>query len=132
VKLITFMSLMLISSMCFAGSLNNSTALILNGATTTATGTSYQRNGPQAVFQCYGATTAGAGSATILIEVSALPTPAATLDWVTAGTITLAALATTRTTDGFAMNAPWKWARARVTAISGTNATVSCYMGKNN
>lgn len=125
---------MLISSLGFAGSLNNSTALILNGATATGSGSSYQRNGPQAVFQCYGATSAGAGAATILIEVSSLPSPATAtaVDWVTAGTISLAALATTRTTDGFAMNAPWKWARARVSAISGTDATVSCYMGKNN
>ena len=83
---------------------------------------------PYRTFQAYGATTAGSGAATIVIEVTNIEAPTSDADWITAGTITLT-LGTTRTTDGFVMFAGWRNVRARVTAISGTNATVSAYLG---
>lgn len=64
----------------------------------------------------------GAVTATVIVEVS--------LDnstWLTAGTITLSG--TTSAADGFVMDAPWRYVRARISAISGTGATVNCWMG---
>lgn len=103
-----------------------STAL-LTDATTTATGDTQKPANWTRTFQAYGATSAGAGSATIVIEVSNVETPS-TNDWITMGTITLT-LSTTRSSDGFASTAAWRNVRARITAISGTNATVSVRMG---
>lgn len=78
-------------------------------------------------FQATGTTTAGAGSATIVVQVSNVPNPGAN-DWVTLGTITLT-LGTTSTTDGIATAAAWDYVRGNVTAISGTGASVNLYMG---
>lgn len=101
---------------------------LLEAVTTTASGGAVKPNTPYRAFQAYGATTAGSGAATIVIEVTNIESPTADADWITAGTITLT-LGTTRTTDGFVMFASWRNVRARVTAISGTNATVSAYLG---
>ncbi len=79
-------------------------------------------------FHVYGETTAGAGAATVVIEVSNVEVPSVDGDWIVAGTVTLT-LSTTRTSDGFAMAAPWRNVRARVTAISGTGAKVSARIG---
>ena len=75
------------------------------------------------VFQAHGRTTAGAGSATVLIQGSLDGT-----HWVTLLTISLV-LATTETTDGGTTDAPWKFVRASLTAIAGTGATVDVMMG---
>jgi hypothetical protein len=123
--------LLFFASPAFAGSSVDS-HLILNAAIATGSGANTQNNNNvNTTFQCYGVTSAGAGAATIVIEVSDLPLPATatSVDWITAGTITLT-LSTTRSSDGFVLNAPWRWYRARVSAISGTDATVSCYAGK--
>ena len=75
-------------------------------------------------FQAKGTTTAGAGAATIIIEV----TNDTTWPWITLGTITLT-LGTAATSDGLAMLAGWKYVRARLSAISGTGAAVSVAVG---
>lgn len=79
---------------------------------------------PLRTFSASGTTSAGAGAATIIIYGSILGTDT----WVSLGTITLV-LATTITavtnTDGFVSEAPWPFLCARVTAISGTTATVT-------
>jgi hypothetical protein len=77
----------------------------------------------------------GPGPSTFQATLSNTTTPAATVDvevsnngtqWVTLGAITLSgALAT----DGFAADAPWKYVRGNVTAISGASATVTLLMG---
>lgn len=84
----------------------------------------------QNTFWAYGTTSAGSGAAVILVEVSNAVTPTNTtnVDWITAGTITLT-LGTTQTSDGFAMNAAWRHVRARVSSISGTDATVTLMRG---
>ena len=97
-------------------------------ATATATGSAYQIdrriNGNQKrTFQASGTTSSGSGAATILIEVSNDET-----NWLTLGTITLT-LGTSSTTDGFTSDAPWAFVRARVSAISGTDAAVTAYIG---
>jgi hypothetical protein len=104
----------------------NKAGLILTDATTTTRGKKYQLHGSKHSFMGYGTTTAGAGAATIIIEVSNVDAPAAStdVDWKTAGTITLT-LGTTQTNDAFTIDAPYKWCRAQVTAISGTNASVN-------
>ena len=100
---------------------------LLENATTVSSGTRQRPATRNRTFQAYGETSAGAGAATIVIEVSNVEEPGAN-DWITAGTINLT-LATTRTTDGFTMQAAWRNVRARVSAISGTNATVTVRMG---
>jgi len=93
------------------------------GVTTTATGNAIYKDSPKSTFQ---ATVQGTGavSATVVIDVSNDG-----VNWVSTvmGTITLSG--TTSSSDGFTSDAPWKYVRARVTAISGTGATVQVYMG---
>lgn len=81
-------------------------------------------------YHATGFTTAAAGAATIIIEVSNLESPATatTVDWVTACTITLT-LATTQTGEGCVIAAPWRTVRARLSVLSGTGASVSVRMG---
>lgn len=97
--------------------------LIANGTATGAGGALKPQRGLR-TFQAYGATSASTGSATIVIEVSNIEHPATDADWITAGTITLT-LGVTRTSNGFTTNAPWRNVRARISAISGTNAAVT-------
>lgn len=106
---------------------------LLDAVTATGVSESKQlRNGLIAeTFHAYGTTSTGTGSATIVIEVSNDASPvaaAAAAGWITAGTITLT-LGTTRTDDGFSMSAKWRNVRARLSALSGTDATVTVQMG---
>lgn len=80
-------------------------------------------NGP-AMAWSYQATVAGTGAvtATVVIEVSNDGT-----NWLTLGTISLSG--TTTASDGFASSARWHWVRSKVTAISGTGATVNTLIG---
>jgi hypothetical protein len=100
---------------------------LLDAVTTTATGPwiKVRADHPQLPYRTFQGAVVGTGSvsATILIEVcndqsmGALPL----------GTITLSG--TTSATDGLATQATWNWVRARVSAVSGTSATVSVVMG---
>jgi len=103
---------------------------LLSSATATGSGTTYALRCTNRTFQAMGTTSAGAGSATIVIEGSNKTTPVdgTTVDWTTLGTITLT-LGTTQTNDGFVSSAAWKWIRARVSSISGTGGTVNAYAG---
>lgn len=92
-----------------------------NGVTTTTTGNGLYKDAPKAAIQASVAGT-GAISATVAIDVSNDNT-----NWINAGTITLSG--TTSATDGFTTDSPWKYIRARVTAISGTGATATVLMG---
>lgn len=96
---------------------------LLNAATVVAAGSSYLKPATKCTFQAAGTTTAGAGSATIKVQVSNNDS-----DWLDLGTITLT-LSTTSSSDGFTAEAPWKYVRGNVTAISGTGASVTLYMG---
>jgi hypothetical protein len=93
------------------------------GTTTTSTSLSVYKDSPTSTFQANVVGT-GAVTATVVIEGSNDNTY-----WVSTvlGTITLSG--TTSSTDGFTTSAPWKYVRARTTAISGTGATVQVYMG---
>lgn len=107
-----------------------SSVQILTSATATGSGEKHSPRCINRTFQGMGTTSAGAGAATILIEASdkASPVESTNVDWITLGTITLT-LGTTQTNDGFVSYASWRWIRARVSAISGTDGTVNVYLG---
>ena len=103
--------------------------VLLNAATTTGAGTAWRERDTSAMatynyhsFQAVGNTSASTGAATVLIQVSNDGT-----NYITLGTITLT-LGTAATSDGFAVTNNWEYYRANVSAISGTNATVTVYM----
>lgn len=100
------------------------TKQLLNAVTVTGAGTARTPRGSRRTFHASGATTAGAGAASVKVEVSS--DEGAT--WVLIGTIDLV-LATTVSGDGFASDAPWALVRGNVDSISGTGAYVSLYMG---
>jgi hypothetical protein len=93
------------------------------GVTITGAGSFLYKNSPKATFQ---ATVVGTGavSATVTIEYSNDGTNVCS---TVGGTISLSG--TTSASDGFTSDAPWKFCRANVTAISGTGATVTVTMG---
>lgn len=97
--------------------------LLLSAATATGAGDACRLQCDKATFQADGTTSSGAGAATIVVEVSNNGS-----NWLTAGTITLT-LSTTSSSDGFALDAPWVWVRGRVSAISGTGASVNLRAG---
>lgn len=94
-----------------------------DGVTTTGAGSLVYKDSPQSSFQ---ATVSGTGVVTATIDIEYSNDGTNVLDTV-GGTITLSG--TTSHTDGFTSDCPWKYVRANVTAISGTNATVQVYMG---
>lgn len=94
------------------------------GRTQLSGGVGVVENTPYRTFQAHGTVSTSTGSATILVQVNNGNSTA----WITACTLTLT-LATSVTTDGCAMAAGWPLVRGNVSAISGTNATVSLDMG---
>lgn len=93
------------------------------GVTSTSTGNGIYKIGPKSSFQ---ATVVGTGAvtATVVIDVSNDG-----VYWCSTVMGTISLSGTTSSSDGFVSDAPWKYVRARVTAISGTGATVQVYMG---
>ena len=105
----------------------NGSVPLQSAATTTATGGWTKCYGPAQAYQVVANGTAGAYSATVVIEAS---NDGSTAVGTVLGTITVSGTATTAASDGFTTGlAPWAWIRARVTAISGTGASVSTWMG---
>lgn len=96
---------------------------ILKDKTTTATGDGHYKDSPYSTFQ---ATVVGTGSvgATVVFEVSN-----DNVYWCSTALATVTLSGTTSNSDGFTTAAPWKYVRARITAISGTGATVNVLMG---
>lgn len=93
------------------------------------TGNSEHVNIPHAgvkTFQATGLVSATTGAATILIQGSNVDS-SVDADWVLLCTITLT-LGTDSVGDGCATNADWRYQRARVSAISGTDAAVNVYV----
>lgn len=95
------------------------------GLTTTGPAPRIFKDSPYATFQATGTVSTGVGAATIAIEGSNLDDPNT---FVNLGTLTLT-LGTTTTASGIATTAPWKYVRANVTALTGTNAIVYVTMG---
>lgn len=104
--------------------MNIASVNLLSSATATGSGEVFLPNGDgKRTFQATGTTSAGVGAVDVNIEVSN-----DLVKYIVMGTISLT-LGTTATTDGFVSDAPWKYVKANVTAISGTNATVTVTMG---
>lgn len=99
-------------------------AVLLDTATGTGASQTLQNYALSATFQASGRTWSGAGSATVKIQVSN-----DLLAWIDAGTITLTLSDSAYATDGFVMNAPWRYVRANVTTLSGTGAFVTVTVG---
>jgi hypothetical protein len=105
----------------------NGAYTMLEGATAPGATSSFQlaKFGPDiaTTFQAVGSVSESTGAATVNIEVSNNG-----VNWLTLGTIELT-LGTAEVTDGFAAYAAWAFIRANLEAISGTDATVSVFMG---
>jgi hypothetical protein len=101
---------------------------LLSAATATGAGRAVNMHQAKLSFQAVGRTTSGAGTATVSIEVSDVPTPTQDSHWMQAMEIELTLTNTADVSDGQQIDAKWKWVRANVTAISGTNASVDVYM----
>ena len=99
----------------------------VNGAATTTTtattGNGIYKDSPYTAIQANVVGT-GAVTATVVIDCSNDG-----INWNTTALGTISLSGTTSAADGFTTTAPWKYIRARVTAISGTGATVNCLAG---
>jgi hypothetical protein len=96
---------------------------LLNAKTDTGAGAALEVSVSRRTFQLVGSTSAGAGAASVNIEVSNDGT-----NWLALGNIALT-LATTAASDGFTSEASWTHIRGNVVSISGTGASVTLYMG---
>lgn len=99
---------------------------IMSGAIATGVQSDYEKFEPSGVrrsFQATGFVSASTGAAVVLIQVSNDGT-----NFFDLGTMSLT-LGTTVTTCGFTSEAPYRYVRANVDSISGTDAEVTITMG---
>mgnify|MGYP001558102766 CR=1 FL=1 len=96
---------------------------ILSAAIATGAGSAIYKTSPKTTFQ---ATVVGTGAVTanVTIEVSNDG-----INWCSTVLGTIILSGTTTSSDGFTTDAPWKYVRANVIAISGTGAAVTVLMG---
>lgn len=73
-------------------------------------------------------TGSGAVTTTTNIQANNIGTSTVAGYWVTLGTVIISG--TTVISDGFVSEAPWKWYRSQVTAISGASAVVDVVVGE--
>jgi len=97
---------------------------VITDSITTSTSILIQPWNGRMTFQANGATSAGAGTATILIEASLDNT-----NFILLGTLTLSWTNPALGSDGIAIDAPWQFIRARITALTGTDATINVFAG---
>lgn len=102
----------------------NAVTTLLSAVTSSGPGASVAGTGKRTFQAVLDANTGASMSATVDIEVSNDGT-----NFITLGKITLSGTGGTTETDGFTSDAPWAYVRGNVTAISGTGANVSLYMG---
>lgn len=125
-----FVSLFFAAALLFSGAASGAsqavvgTQLYTANKTTTGASSAFKPKSEKRTYQVIGATTSGAGSATVDIQVSNDCT-----NYMVLATVTLT-LSTSVATDGQASDAPWRCTRANVTAISGTGAYVQVYMAE--
>lgn len=97
---------------------------IMAAATSTGAQSSVEAFSKDRTYQIYGTTSAGSGAAVVKIQGSNDDS-----NWLDLGQVSLT-LSTTASNDGFASNTAWRYIRANVSSISGTNAAVSCTMAE--
>lgn len=90
--------------------------------TTTGAGTAVTPSGSVRAFQVYGTTSSGAGSATVLIEVS---NDNSNYETLISFSLTLDTTVVAAGGDGDSSVIPWKYVRVNVSAISGTGAAIT-------
>jgi hypothetical protein len=100
-------------------------AAIFHEATTTSTSDVVNLTGDVRSWQVAGSTSSGAGAATVVIEVSNVNDSNSFMELATLSIV----LSTTLSSEGFTACIPWKYTRARVSAISGTGASIQVYTG---
>lgn len=104
-------------------------APLVAAATSTgaATAVNLSTRGVYRTFIAYGTTSAGAGAATVLVQVATLSTG----PFTTACTLTptLQTTLAAGTADACTMSASWPFVRGNVSAISGTSAAVTLDAG---
>lgn len=101
-----------------------SVVTLLSAVTSTGAGTSQSLPSGRCTFQAIANGTSGAFSATVIVQVSNDNT-----NWEDAITFSLSGTATTADSAGNTLDAPWAYVRGNVSAISGTGANVTLYMG---
>lgn len=93
----------------------------LQTATAGATGGTFETSPGVQSFQAVLTCTSGNCTGTVIFEVSADGE-----NWVTLATTAFSSAASPQT-DGFVTDGAWPYVRSRVTAISGTGASLSTY-----
>lgn len=96
---------------------------ILDGVSEITTGAAHSPVGGSRTFKCSGSTTVGTGSATIIVQSSSDGSL-----WIDAATFDIS-LSTAISSSGFSVDNSWKYVRGKVTAISGTGASVTLWLG---
>lgn len=101
---------------------------LLEAKTTTGTGPTAGPNQSNKL-KTFHAQIVGSGAigATVLIQASNISSSAVAGYWVTLATIVVSG--TSVISDGFVSEAPWKYYRANIFAISGTSATADVVVG---
>lgn len=99
------------------------TVPLIEAATTTGANSPLPGWAGTKTYQANGTTTAGAGTATILVQGSNDRT-----NWDTIGTLSLT-LATATSSDSFASSDRYAYVRGNVSALTGTGASVNLNMG---
>lgn len=123
-----FLSLLfvtLFATQAFAWSKIPMTQMFTNAIATGASSVLQPLTG-RGAFQCQGTVSASTGASVITLEGSNFNSTV-TADWIVLVTSTLT-LGTTSTSAGGTYTADWKYLRARINSISGTTATVNCYL----
>lgn len=103
------------------------TTVLFDDRTTTGNSSSVSPYDGIKTFQGFGAVSASTGSVTILIQGSNVDSSVLT-DWLTLCTLTIS-LSTTSAGEGCVTDSNYRYYRARVSAISGTDASVDVLMG---
>lgn len=104
------------------------TIKLINSATATGAGVKVEGVSTKKTYQASGRTSAGSGAVTVAVQGS----NNGGASWDTIATFTLALTATAGVgdaSDSFTSDDRYAELRANVTALSGTNAQVSCVVG---
>jgi hypothetical protein len=107
--------------------MGNISAVKILDATAPGNGETHFPTDANLQFQLVGETSAAAGAASVVIEGHCLKGDSGTTVWETIDTLSLT-LGVVTTSDIGASTAPFYAVRARLASISGTGATVRCYM----
>jgi hypothetical protein len=115
---------LLLTLALFCGALYAATTMqaLLSGAATTGAGTAFHNIAGMKTYQAAASTTAGTGTAVVVIQGS--NDASCTTCWDTVGTVSLS-LTTTTVSSSFNSDDRHAWIRANVTTLSGSTPTVS-------